>query len=220
MIPPSILTNRQPGPLGVLQELRSLVPPRPLNFAEACARAELQASAMLAHFGVTDPAVPVEIVTELPRIRVEYEPALPVSGSAYWDGRAWVIGINEDEPYVRQRFSLLHEFKHILDHPTKDLIRLSRRATADIYHERLADYFAACVLMPRPWVKQAWCGGMQDLTELAERFEVSTRAMSMRLDHLGLRSAAGRSHSATAEPDRSRRWLYTRASCLPAGALQ
>ncbi|MEO6318843.1 MAG: ImmA/IrrE family metallo-endopeptidase, partial [Acidimicrobiales bacterium] len=53
-------------------------------------------------------------------------------------------------------------------------------------NERLCDYFAACLLMPRSWVKQAYGSGVQDVVALAERFEVSPQAMQVRLLQLGL----------------------------------
>src|SRR2546423_1441838 len=111
-------TTRRPQNLSVLASLRALVPPRPLYPREALNIAQLQASHLLGHFDIQSHAVPEEIVSELPRIQVLRE-SLPVSGSAHWNGRYWIITINGDEPPVRQRFSLMHEFKHVLDHTTK-----------------------------------------------------------------------------------------------------
>ena len=56
---------------------------------------------------------------ELPRIRIEREHGLPVSGAAHWNGCYWVITLNADDHPLRQRFSLMHEFKHVLDHTTR-----------------------------------------------------------------------------------------------------
>jgi Zn-dependent peptidase ImmA (M78 family) len=88
---------------------------------------------------------------------------------------------------VRQRFSLAHELKHVIDHPfiaraypDLGLRRGSARA------EQVCDYFAACLLMPRPWVKDAWASGIQQIESLAELFGVSTQAMTHRLTDLGL----------------------------------
>lgn len=181
--------QREAEPSSVLQRLRSLRPCRAMTTAEALTVAERQAVTLLSLQDVTSPAVPVEVITELPRLRLAYDETLPVSGSAYWDGQAWVITLNATEPLVRQRFSLLHEFKHVLDHPTKQLFTSDRGRSAEQQHELLADFFAASVLMPRMWVKRAWFGGLQDLPALAERFEVSEKAMTMRLDFLGLRSS-------------------------------
>src|SRR5581483_10480266 len=97
----------------VLASLRALVPKRPLAPYEALRIAELQANKLLEHFDVSTVALPEEIISELPRIRVIREP-LPVSGSAHWARGYWLITVNSQEPTGRQRFSLVHEFKHVL----------------------------------------------------------------------------------------------------------
>ena len=50
----------------------------------------------------------------------------------------------------------------------------------------MCDYFAACLLMPRPWVKRLWAQGAQDAAVLAATFNVSPAAMNRRLQDLGL----------------------------------
>jgi len=177
----------------VLALMRALVPSRPLTPNEALRIAELQANHLLHHFEIETNAVPEEIVSELPRIRVVRENGLPVSGAAHWNGRYWIITLNADEPTFRQRFSLMHEFKHVLDHTTRDFLYHDRAfQTAEQQAERVADYFAACVLMPKRVVKRLWCQGNQNLVELAEMLFVSTRALRFRLDQLGLIEPAAR----------------------------
>jgi Zn-dependent peptidase ImmA (M78 family) len=171
----------------VLAMLRALVPNRPLSPGEALPIAELQANHLLRHFRIETSSVPEEIVSELPRIRVIREYGLPVSGAAHWNGRYWVITVNADEPFARQRFSVMHEFKHVLDHTTKHLLYADRPfQTAADQSERVADYFAACVLMPKRVVKRLWCQGNQNIVRLAEMLSVSPRAVRFRLDQLGL----------------------------------
>lgn len=172
----------------VFRTLRSLMPARVLSYAEALQRAELQANRLLSLHSVTAPGVPIEIVTELPRVRVEQNYDLPVSGSAHWDGGFWVITVNGAEYSLRQRFSVMHEFKHILDHPTRHLIQgdPGRKLNPSAMAEKVADYFAACVLMPKAWVKSAFCNQSQSVEVLAEMFQVSQKAMSFRLSQIGL----------------------------------
>jgi len=174
--------------VSVLKSLRSLMPHRVLSYAEALQRAELQANRLLSLHGVSRGPVPIEIVTELPRMRVEQRYDLPASGSAHWDGGSWVLTVNAAEFSLRQRFSVLHEFKHVLDHPTHHLIHGDRRAVAsERVTEKVADYFAACVLMPKAWVKSAFYNErVQSVEALAEMFQVSPQAMSFRLSQLGL----------------------------------
>ncbi len=102
---------------GVLAILRSAMPRRLLNSQEAELVAELQANRLLELAGMPQPPVPNELITELPRIAVRLDPNLPVSGCAQWVSGRWLLSINASEPWTRQRFSLAHEFKHVLDHP-------------------------------------------------------------------------------------------------------
>jgi len=179
----------------VLKSLRSLMPHRVLSYAEALQRAELQANRLLSLHGVTRGPVPMEIVTELPRLRVEQSWDLPASGSAHWDGGSWVLTVNAAEFSLRQRFSIMHEFKHVLDHPTRHLAYGDRHTgvSPDRLTEKVADYFAACVLMPRAWVKTAFYNDrVQSIDALAVMFQVSPKAMSFRLNQLGLTAPVDR----------------------------
>lgn len=171
----------------VLASLRALVPRRPLEPWEARRIAELQASHLLHHFQIDGTAVPEQLVSEFPRVRVIREAGLPVSGAAHWNGRYWIITLNADEPLGRQRFRLMHEFKHVLDHTTKHYLYRDRTfQTAGEQAERVADYFAACLLMPKKAVVRLWCQGQQNIAVLADKLGVSPRALSFRLDQLGL----------------------------------
>jgi Zn-dependent peptidase ImmA (M78 family) len=170
----------------VLASLRALAPQRPLYPREALNVAQLQANRLLEHFQIESPTVPEEIISELPRIKVVRD-SLPVSGSAHWNGRYWVITVNADEPYVRRRFSLMHEFKHVLDHTRRHFPYYDRSSRShDEYSERVADYFAACVLMPKKTVIRLWCSGHQDIPALAAKLQVSVPALRYRLAYLGL----------------------------------
>src|SRR5436190_190076 len=174
-------------PRGVLAMLRALVPRRSVSPWETLLIAELQANRLLEYFEITSAPVPEEVVSEIPRIRVVREPGLPMSGCAHWDGRFWVITVNADEHPLRQRFSVMHEFKHLLDHTTSDFLYHERSfQTAHEQAERTADYFAACLLMPKRIVKSLWFHGPQRTTPLAERLQVSPIAARYRLDQLGL----------------------------------
>ncbi len=176
----------------VLASLRELVPRRPLTANEALWIANRQAIHLLRYFQIESAAVPEEIISELPRIRVIREP-LPVSGSAHWANGYWLVTLNAGEPASRQRFSLVHEFKHILDHTTKQYLYRDRPfQTAHEQAERVADYFAACLLMPKKFVVRLWCQGQQNIIELADKLQVSPAAMRYRLQQLGLLEGADR----------------------------
>ena len=121
---------------------------------------------------------------------------------SHWNGQEWIICLNRDDPEVRQRFTLLHEFKHIIDHghthwlyTTQNPKAFTRRwgrppqLTAHEQAERAADYFAGCALVPRTALKQAWAAGLQTPTALADHFAVSEAAIRVRIDQTGIARA-------------------------------
>jgi len=176
----------------VLAALRALIPREALHLHEALGIAELQANRLLKLYGITDVPVPIEIVTDLPRLIVEYDPDLPedaASGGSTWDGArgSWVICLNSSEPDTRQRFTLLHEFKHIIDHSSRGLLPTRGRRYDGLEPvEYIADYFAGCVLMPKRLLKPAFYRITQTPAELAALFDVSELAMTRRLTQLHL----------------------------------
>ena len=98
----------------------------------------------------------------------------------------------------------MHEFKHIVDHTTKDFLYHDRPANSAYEQaERVANYFAACLLMPKRVVKRLWFKGPQDIERLAEKLRVSPAALRYRLDQLGLTEPPSRC-SATSTPRRAR----------------
>lgn len=171
----------------LLANLRSVVPIRPLNRGESMRVAELQAAKLLEALRVEEPPMPENVIASLPRIQVDRLSPIPVSGSAHWAKGRWVIVLNGAEPLVRQRFSLAHEFKHVLDAPfDKVLYPEVGGTTSQERAEQVADYFAACLLMPKIWMRRAWTTGVQRLPALARRFGVSQTAMNVRLLQMGL----------------------------------
>jgi predicted transcriptional regulator len=171
----------------VITHLRDLVPIRPLTYPEALRVAELQATTFLRLSGLDGPPVPETAISELPRVQVERMFPAVMAGGAQWSLGRWLIVLNGANATGRQRFSLAHEFKHILDHPFIPVLYPPVGAMSS--HEReeqVCDFFAACLLMPRPWLKRVWASGSQDLRALARRFEVSKQAMQVRLEQIGL----------------------------------
>ncbi len=180
-------------PSKVIASMRELMPARALEDHEARGIAERQATRFLEIFSITEPSVDVGLICELPRVRVRTEPTLADSGLTYWDKGKWVVGINRNDSQTRRRFSLGHEFKHILDHPFIGTIYSDERGKPSPKRaELMCDWFAACLLMPRPWVKRLWTRGVQDVAILAAMFNVSPAAMSVRLQELGLVEPRGR----------------------------
>lgn len=176
----------------ITKQLRALQPQRPLTPIEAFNIAERQASRLLKLSGITEPHVPGEIIAALPRVRIDVCPDLPVAGSSHWSNatKQWVIRLNGADAPVRQRFTLAHEAKHILDHGLSDYAYPATGRTSRAERVELtSDYFAACLLMPRPWVKRVYGQGLHEVGALAALFGVSRAAMRYRLDQLGLSDA-------------------------------
>lgn len=73
--------------------------------------------------------------------------------------------------------------ENILDGPTRALFRLDTGATDQ--EEREANNFAASLLMPTELVTRGW-EDVGSVERLAEIFNVSVVAMSIRLSQLGL----------------------------------
>lgn len=188
---------------GVVTILRDFVPIRPLTRAEALRIAELQAIRFLKLAGVTEPPVSERIIAELPRVQVERVRLLPVSGATQWTKGRWLILLRAQEPLTRQRFSLAHEAKHVIDDRFLNVLyRGIPEAERSQFVEQVCDYFAGCLLVPRPWLKRAWASSrIQRLPDLAEHFGVSEQAIEVRLAQVGL--GAPRTRCSRAEPDRS-----------------
>ena len=171
----------------MIKELQDLAPRRRLSRDEALAVAEIQAARLRQKIGAKEAAITDEQLRSISEVRLESVPDLGVSGATRRIGDLWVILVNADEPAVRHRFTIAHELKHILDdEATAHLRRLGREEPRQWLTERICDYFAACLLMPRLWVKRIWADGTQNPIELARRFAVSTDAMRIRLQQLGL----------------------------------
>ena len=184
--------------MSLLAELRAVVPSRRLVHSESRILAERQATLLLKNFGVTGPAVPHRVITDLPFLTVATRPLVRSSGGTRWSrsGRErtspvapqWLVVVNSLEPRTRVRFSLGHELKHILDHGRVGTLYGTTEPRSALV-EHTCDYFAACLLMPRTWVKNAYAAGVQNVFDLAELFDVSPQAMQVRLLSLGLINA-------------------------------
>jgi len=194
---PTIIPEIATDTPSLLTRLRDLAPKRPLSLFEALRLAELQANRLLELRNVTRLPVRSEIVSSLPRICVEYDFDMPdhAAGASIWDTsrKTWVITLNPAHPDTRQHFTLLHEYKHILDHGQPGLRGdVSGRYYGLTPTEYVADYFAGCVLMPKRLVKSVWVKGVQRPRDLALVFDVSEAAISVRLRQIGLTTPSQR----------------------------
>lgn len=189
------MNDLETRPRSALAVVRDQVPDHSLTPSEARQVIERQATRLLKLADVHGPSVPVEDVARtLPRVQVRRVPGLPSSGRAQWNGHAWVLLVDSSEPGVRQRFSLAHELAHVIYHPlAATVLPGTKHATAEERLEHACEYFAACLLMPRTWMKRAYFhNGIQDVPSLARLFGVSWVSMRIRLEQLGFVDRATR----------------------------
>jgi Zn-dependent peptidase ImmA (M78 family) len=178
--------NPPSPPASVFSQLRALIPQRQLHFSEALRLVELQANRFRELHGHAEPELPEDVIAQLPRLVITRETDLPVSGLAQWHNGRWIVALNAHEPQVRQRFSLAHELFHIINHTTKEWLHPGDSYnSAHATGEKLADYFAGCLLMPKRHVKSLTGCGFTP-RQLADTFRVSLRAVEVRLAQLGV----------------------------------
>ncbi|RIS61531.1 ImmA/IrrE family metallo-endopeptidase [Mycobacteroides abscessus] len=185
--------------LSVLALLRACVPPRDgITYSDALQIAERQAAKLLELHGISDGPVPDSVITGIPHIRIINTTRLSrtavADGACTWDAKArrWVILLNRANTVQRQRSTLAHEFKHILDYPIDNLYKAAHRLGRSPQAEHAATYFAGCLLIPREFLHRAWHDGIRHPAALATLFQASEHAITVRLRQTGLVKSAQR----------------------------
>lgn len=117
-----------------------------------------------------------------------------VSGMVEKHGNGFLLTVNALDPYTRQRFTVAHELGHYMLH--RHLIgdgvdddRAYRSTQVGKYHntqigpkeETEANKFAANLLMPRDAITRERQRLNEDVATMAQLFEVSEHAMSIRM---------------------------------------
>jgi Zn-dependent peptidase ImmA (M78 family) len=162
---------------------------------------ESNANQLLVEAKIHAPPVPVEQVAHSLGIKIELANlGEDCSGVLVRNGNRAIIGVNKKHPRNRQRFSIAHEIGHFMLHEGDTYIDKGYRVqfrdlesgSGTKGEEMDANAFAAALLMPAEWVKEAFYQQPFELTEddvlpmLAQKFQVSTQAMSYRLMRLRL----------------------------------
>jgi len=157
------------------------------DFARRMARQYLR------KYRVTRPPVEVEVILFQEDVRVETV-AYPdeTAGESWWEEGVAHIAVHRHHPRARQRFTLAHEFGHLVmrhhEHPTRDLSFLNQRLrdpeviaweSADPM-EVEANQFAAELLMPAALFRKDR-ERYRNARGLAARYEVSEEAAAWRV---------------------------------------
>lgn len=193
----ALLGLRQPTSLpdadvatGMIARLRAVVPKRPLGVREAEKVAERQADRLRSELKVLRPCLDEGDLASLAWLSITRRENLPTAGVATKTDYGWIVVLRANDPMVRQRFTLAHEIKHILDDSLIDLGGgLYPSLGGYSQHERteyVCHRFAGALLMPKPLLRADWFDGLQDIAKLARRYQVSRQAMNVRLSQLGL----------------------------------
>lgn len=82
----------------------------------------------------------------VPTIAVDSVARLPVPGITYWANRHWYIHVREGDSADERAFTVLHQLKHIIDHP----IRRATTAFNSADWDALAEHFACRALACEP----------------------------------------------------------------------
>lgn len=113
-----------------------------------------------------------------------------VSGAIKYDKSTnkFAILLNKNDARTRQRFTLAHELGHFFLHKEilmSDEIHIDTMFRMPDEKEKEVDYFAGALLMNKTLLKKMYKDN-KTIAELAELFDVSISAMTVRLDVLGL----------------------------------
>jgi Zn-dependent peptidase ImmA (M78 family) len=156
-------------------------------------------SELLRKHGLMKAPIDVEAVAERLGAQVVYDDLEDdVSGFLLREKGTSTIAINKQHHPNRQRFTLAHECGHLFLHAKegdrlwvdKTLFFRDGSNTGDQFSEIQANQFAAGLLMPEQLLRENLSedGPVNDfdVVRLALRFQVSERAMTVRLISLGL----------------------------------
>jgi Zn-dependent peptidase ImmA (M78 family) len=158
---------------------------------------------LLAGASISQPPVPVDRIAVSLGAQITYSNFNgEVSGLLVRRAGSVVIGVHSEQAETRKRFTIAHEIGHLIMHEADDgeevhvdkLFRVHLRSpassTAEDVAEIEANAFAAALLMPEEMVREDVrkltldFEDPQDIQRLAERYGVSSQAMTFRLLNL------------------------------------
>jgi Zn-dependent peptidase ImmA (M78 family) len=166
---------------------------------------------LLSRFSIRTPPVPVDRIAKGLGAQLRFSPLdEELSGMIFISGYTPIIGVNSLHHPNRQRFSIAHEIGHLVLHRPLisgkvhvdkefrvQLETLNRDAISALGTESIeieANQFAAELLMPTTWLRQALAGKPFDidnegpLEDLSKKFRVSRQALEYRIRNLALAS--------------------------------
>lgn len=152
-----------------------------------------QAEARIVELGITDPRdLDVEAIAADAGVTVQYGPLNGCDATLVGFRRRAIATIKRSPSRGRERFSIGHEIGHWELHRGKSFrCRVedpSENLASDATLEKEADSYASHLLMPgslfNPIIKPLGMPGFRQIEEVAERFQTSLLATTIRLAHV------------------------------------
>lgn len=119
-----------------------------------------------------------------------------IRGFSAWDEHAPLVAVNTSYHPTARIFTLFHELGHLLTRTDAACLRFILPTDRSSQLERWCERFAAALLIPRESLRvvAGWYGASEAVKvtdtgvarKIANRFKVSTRATSLRLQEIGL----------------------------------
>lgn len=125
--------------LSLLAMLRSFAAERPSTMEQILHVAEKQAHVLDPFLDLPVQEIPARLEELAPSVQVRYVADLPVPGAAFWANKSWHIHIRASDSLEARVFTLLHQFKQVIDHPQRS--QTSKFSNAD--WETAASHFAS-----------------------------------------------------------------------------
>lgn len=160
-------------------------------------RIERFVETILMEHKIVKPSVPIEKLAKKSQVNLKFGDLGDVSGLLVRTGNSATIGINDQHPPTRQRFTIAHEYAHFLlhagisahcDRDYRVNYRSAESSQATNIEEIEANFFAASILMPRTFLDADEAvlalDNDREVYRLAKRYDVSRHAMSLRLVNL------------------------------------
>lgn len=145
---------------------------------ELLLQVENLANYLLEAAGITEPPVPLDLITTFDPVRPVEIRFLPLNahyGAVWLLGDEWVLHLNANQPLPMNRYVAFHEGYHIVCR-VSGLYAGETGDSCRPFHEVTADYFAASILMPRGWVREYWPKA-RSVSRMAEVFEAPEAAV-------------------------------------------
>jgi IrrE N-terminal-like domain len=123
---------------GTLVSLRALAVEAPASITDLFRVAEQQARLLRELVAATADPLLTRLTDLIPTLCIEVLDAMPVTSVSFWGNGCWHIHLRADDSTSNHHFAMLHQLKHIIDHP----LRQRLTSFTDTDWEAVANYFA------------------------------------------------------------------------------